>query len=100
LELNIEPLAAAGFAVYAYDQPGFWLYRKSSDHSIEYRSPTRKALINALGLGQFHVVGNQWEVYYRRRLALEISRVKGFVTTTSGSFVPQGSADSHHMKLT
>lgn len=41
-KLNIEPLAAAGFAVYAYDQPGFGYTANPSDHSIEYRVTTPK----------------------------------------------------------
>jgi pimeloyl-ACP methyl ester carboxylesterase len=93
-KLNVEPLAAAGFAVYAYDQPGFGYTENPSDHSIEYRVTHAKALINALGLGQFHVVGNSVGGYIAARLALEDKRVKGFVTTTSGSLSPQGSADS------
>jgi pimeloyl-ACP methyl ester carboxylesterase len=93
-KLNIEPLAAAGFAVYAYDQPGFGYTDNPSDHSIEYRVTHAKALINALGLGQLHVVGNSVGGYLAARLALEDTRVRSFITTTSGSLSPQGSADS------
>ena len=93
-KLNIEPLAAAGFAVYAYDQPGFGYTDNPSDHSIEYRVTHAKAMINALGLDQFHVVGSSVGGYIAARLALEDKRVKSFVTTTSGSLSPQGSADS------
>jgi pimeloyl-ACP methyl ester carboxylesterase len=93
-KLNIEPLAAAGFAVYAYDQPGFGYTDNPLDHSIEYRVTHAKALINALGLDQLHVVGNSVGGYIAARLALEDRRVRSFVTTTSGSLSPQGSADS------
>src|SRR4029077_11527670 len=93
-KLNIEPLAAAGFAVYAYDQPGFGYTENPSDHSIEYRVTHAKAFSNALGLDQFHVVGNSVGGYIAARLALEDERVKSFVSTTSGSLSPQGSADS------
>jgi pimeloyl-ACP methyl ester carboxylesterase len=93
-KLNIEPLAAAGFAVYAYDQPGFGYTENPSDHSIECRVTHAKALINALGLDQFHVVGNSVGGYIAARLALEDPRVRSFVTTTSGSLSPQGSPDS------
>jgi 2-hydroxy-6-oxonona-2,4-dienedioate hydrolase len=93
-KLNIEPLAAAGFAVYAYDQPGFGYTANPSDHSIEYRVTHAKALINALGLDRLHVVGNSVGGYIAARLALEDKRVSGFVTTTSGSLSPAGSADS------
>jgi pimeloyl-ACP methyl ester carboxylesterase len=82
-KLNIEALAAAfGFT----DNP--------SDHSIEYRVRHVKALIDALKLDRFHVVGNSVGGYIAARLALEDSRVKTFVTTTSGSLSPQGSAAS------
>ena len=93
-KLNIEPLAAAGFAVYAYDQPGFGYTDNPSDHSIEYRVTHGKALIDALGLDRFHVVGNSVGGYIAARLAFEDKRVKSFVTTTSGSLSPQGSAES------
>src|SRR5215475_1381302 len=93
-KLNIEPLAAAGFAVYAYDQPGFGYTDNPSDHSIEYRVTHAKALIDALGLDQFHVVGNSVGGYIAARLALEDKRVKSFVTTNSGSLSPQGTAES------
>src|SRR5262245_56985448 len=84
-KLNIEPLAAAGFAAYAYDQPGFGYTDNPSDHSIEYRVTHGKALIDALGLDRFHVVGNSVGGYIAARLAFEDKRVKSFVTTTSGS---------------
>jgi pimeloyl-ACP methyl ester carboxylesterase len=93
-KLNVEPLAAAGFAVYAYDQPGFGYTDNPTDHSIEYRVTHAKALINALGFDQVHVVGNSVGGYIAARLALEDKRVRSFVTTTSGSLSPQGSADS------
>src|SRR4029450_13433962 len=93
-KLNIEPLAAAGFAVYAYDQPGFGSTDNPADHSIEYRVSHAKALIDVLKLDWLHVVGNSVGGYIAARLALEDSRVKTFVTTTSGSLSPQGSAQS------
>src|SRR5712692_4236550 len=96
-KLNIEPLAAAGFAVYAYDQPGFGYTENPSDHSIEYRVAHAKALIDALDLDRLHVVGNSVGGYIAARLALEDKRVKSFVTTTSGSLSPQGSAESQSM---
>jgi 2-hydroxy-6-oxonona-2,4-dienedioate hydrolase len=93
-KLNIEPLVAAGFTVYAYDQPGFGFTENPVDHSIEYRVTHVKALVDTLKLDRFHVVGNSVGGYIAARLALEDSRVKAFVTTTSGSLSPQGSAES------
>ena len=96
-KLNIEPLAAAGFTVYAYDQPGFGFTDNPSDHSIEYRVTHAKALIGTLKIDRFHVVGNSVGGYIAARLALEDNRVKTLVTTTSGSLSPQGSAESQSM---
>ena len=96
-KLNLEPLAAAGFAIHAYDQPGFGLTENPSDHSIEYRVTHVKALIDLLKLDCYHVVGNSVGGYIAARLALEDSRVKSFVTTTSGSLSPQGSAASQSL---
>ena len=93
-KLNIEPLAAAGFTVYAYDQPGFGHTESPSDHSIEYRVVHAKTLLNVLNLDRLHVLGNSVGGYIAARLALEDERVKSFVSTTSGSLSPQGSASS------
>ena len=96
-KLNIESLAAAGFSVFAYDQPGFGYTDNPTDHSIEYRVTHAKAVINTLGLEAFHVVGNSVGGYIAARLALDDRRVTGFVTTTSGSLSPAGSTDSQRL---
>jgi len=96
-KLNLDPLANAGFAVYAYDQPGFGFTDNPPDHSIEYRVTHVKALIDFLKLDRYHVVGNSVGGYIAARLALEDSRVKSFVTTTSGSLSPSGSAASQSL---
>jgi pimeloyl-ACP methyl ester carboxylesterase len=96
-KLNLEPLADAGFAVYAYDQPGFGYTENPADHSIEYRVNHVKALIDLLKLERYHVVGNSVGGYIAARLALEDNRVRTFVTTTSGSLSPAGSAASQSL---
>jgi pimeloyl-ACP methyl ester carboxylesterase len=96
-KLNLGPLAEAGFAVYAYDQPGFGFTENPADHSIEYRVRHAKALIDILDVERIHIVGNSVGGYIGARLALEDSRVKSFVTTTSGSLSPQGSAESQSL---
>ena len=96
-KLNLKPLAAAGFAVYAYDQPGFGYTDNPSDHSVEYRVTHAKALLDAFKFDRVHVVGNSVGGYIAARLALEDKRVKSFVTTTSGSLSPQGSAESQSL---
>src|SRR5689334_6916165 len=93
-QLNIEPLAAAGFTVYAYDQPGFGRTENSVDLSIEYRVSHAKAFIDALRLDRYEVIGNSVGGYIAARLALEDSRVRKFATTTTGTLAPKGSAES------
>jgi pimeloyl-ACP methyl ester carboxylesterase len=93
-QLNIEPLAAAGFTVYAYDQAGFGRTENPEDFSIEYRVAHAKAFIDALGLDAYHVLGNSVGGYIAARLALEDPRVGKFVTTASGTLAPKGSAES------
>ncbi|HEY7559132.1 MAG TPA: alpha/beta hydrolase [Candidatus Binatia bacterium] len=93
-KLNIEPLAAAGFSVYAYDQPGFGHTDNPADLSIEYRVTHAKAFVDALKLDRFHVVGNSVGGYIAARLALEDGRCQKLVTTTSGTLAPKGSEES------
>jgi 2-hydroxy-6-oxonona-2,4-dienedioate hydrolase len=91
---NLEALAAAGFTVYAYDQPGFGYTDNPQDHSLEYRVAHAKAFIEAMRLERFHLVGNSVGGYVAARIALEDQRTGRFVTTTSGTLAPPGSADS------
>jgi 2-hydroxy-6-oxonona-2,4-dienedioate hydrolase len=93
-KLNIEPLAAAGFTVCAYDQAGFGRTDNPNDLSIEYRVTHAKAFIDTLKIERYHVVGNSVGGYIAARLALEDPRVGKFVTTTSGTLAPKGSAES------
>jgi 2-hydroxy-6-oxonona-2,4-dienedioate hydrolase len=93
-QLNVEPLAAAGFSVYAYDQPGFGRTENPTDLSIEYRVTHARAFIAALKLDRYHVIGNSVGGYIAARLALEDSQVGKFVTTTSGTLAPKGSSES------
>jgi pimeloyl-ACP methyl ester carboxylesterase len=93
-QLNIEAFARAGFCVYAYDQPGFGLSDNPDDHSIEFRVTHANGFIKALALERYHVVGNSVGGYIAARLALEDERVGAFVTTTSGTLAPKGSAES------
>src|SRR5215471_9355389 len=93
-QLNIEALAASGFTIYAYDQAGFGRTENPTDLSIEYRVTHAKAFVDALKLDGYHVVGNSVGGYIAARLALEDPRVGKFVTTTSGTLAPNGSAES------
>lgn len=51
-------LAAQGFDVIAYDQPGFGLSGMPDDHSIEFRYRHLIALLQALDVGRVNLVGN------------------------------------------
>ncbi|MGH7767947.1 MAG: alpha/beta fold hydrolase [Candidatus Binatia bacterium] len=93
-KFNIEPLAAAGFTVYAYDQPGYGYTDNPKDHSMEYRVAHARAFVKAAGRDRFYVIGNSQGSYVAARLALEHEGVAAFVTTTSGSLAPKGSAES------
>jgi pimeloyl-ACP methyl ester carboxylesterase len=93
-KFNIDALAASGFTVYAYDQPGFGRTDNPADFSMEYRVVHAKALVRALRLDSFHVIGNSQGSYIAARLALEERGAMAFVTTPSGSLAPAGSADS------
>ncbi|HEX9444736.1 MAG TPA: alpha/beta hydrolase [Candidatus Binatia bacterium] len=91
---NIDALAAAGFTVYAYDQPGFGHTDNPPDYSMEYRVAHAKAFVRAAGIERFYVVGNSQGSYIAARLALEHDGAAAFVTTPSGSLAPGGSAES------
>lgn len=93
-QCNIEPLAQAGFTVYAFDQPGFGYTDNPTDYSMEYRVRHAKSLLDTLGLKRFHLVGNSVGGYIAARIALEDRRTGRFVSTTSGTLSPAGSAES------
>lgn len=93
-KFNIEPLAAAGFTVYAYDQPGYGYTDNPADYSMEYRVAHAKAFVRSAGLDRFHAIGNSQGSYIAARLALEHEGAAAFVTTPSGSLAPKGSAES------
>ena len=91
---NIGPLAAAGFAVYAYDQPGFGLTDNPTDYSLESRVSHAKAFIDAMKLERYHVMGNSMGAYIAARLALEDPRVNRLVLVSSNTLAPKGSPES------
>jgi pimeloyl-ACP methyl ester carboxylesterase len=91
---NLDPLAAAGFRVIAFDQPGFGLTDLPADHSLEYRVAHAKAFIDALGLERYHLVGNSVGAYVAARLALEDPRVDRLILISSSVLAPRGSAEA------
>ena len=91
---NLDPLAAAGFRVIAFDQPGFGLTDLPPDYSMEYRVAHAKAFIDALGLERYHLVGNSVGAYVAARIALEDPRVDRLVLISSSVLAPRGSAEA------
>jgi pimeloyl-ACP methyl ester carboxylesterase len=93
-KLNIEPLAAAGFAVYAFDQPGFGLTDNPKDYSLDFRFAHARAFVDKMKLERYHVMGNSMGAYLAARLALEDSRVRRLVLVSSNTLAPKGSPES------
>lgn len=89
---SIDALAAAGFTVHAYDQPGFGLTENPTDYSLEYRVRHAKAYVDAMKLGSYMVMGNSQGAYIAARLALADPYVERLVLVASGTLAPRGSA--------
>src|SRR4029450_9337595 len=75
-KVNIEPLAATGFAVCAFDQPGFGLTDNPNDYSLDFRFAHSRAFVDKMKIGRYHIMGNSMGAYLAARLALEDSRVE------------------------
>ena len=86
-QLNVEPLARRGFWTIAYDQPGFGRSDAPADHSLEYRVQHARALIDALGLTHYHLIGSSAGAYVAARLALEDPRVDRLVLVDGSSLL-------------
>lgn len=95
--LNIEPLAASGFTVYAFDQPGYGNSDSPEDYSVEYRVRHTRGFIDALKLDQFHLIGNSLGAYFAAKIALEDQRTKRLVLVGSGVLAPKGSPQAEAM---
>ncbi len=91
---NLEPLAAAGFRILAFDQPGFGHSDLPTDYSMEHRVAHARGFLDALGLDRFHLVGNSVGAYIAARLALEDARVGRLVLVSSSVLAPRGSAEA------
>lgn len=91
---NLGTLAQAGFAVFAYDQPGFGHSEIPPDFSLEYRIAHGRAFATACGLDRFSVVGNSMGAYIAAKMALEDPRVVKLVLVASSVLAPPGSAEA------
>jgi pimeloyl-ACP methyl ester carboxylesterase len=86
------PLAEAGFAVHAYDQPGFGQSGVPQDHSMEFRVAHAAAYIGAAKLDCPHIIGNSMGAYIAARIALENPPVGKLVFISSSTLAPHGSS--------
>ncbi len=93
-KLNIAALAEAGFAVHAYDQPGFGQSGIPTDHSMEFRVAHAAALIETAGFDRPHIIGNSMGAYIAARLALKYPPVGKLVFISSSTLAPPGSSAS------
>jgi pimeloyl-ACP methyl ester carboxylesterase len=93
-KLNIEPLAAAGLAIYAFDQPGFGRTDNPTDYSLDARFAHARAFVDALKIERYHVMGNSMGAYLAARLALEDPRARRLVLVSSNTLAPKGSLES------
>lgn len=91
-KLNMEPLAASGLCLYAFDQPGFGHTDNPTDYSMDYRVTHARKFIDALALERFHLLGNSMGAYIAARIALEDPRAERLVLISSGTLSPPGSA--------
>lgn len=88
-ELTLGPLAAHGFRVIAFDQPGFGESDDPPDHSVAYRRRFILAFLNALRLGPVHLVGHSQAGRLAVSLAFEHpARVASVVVLGTGSLLP------------
>ena len=80
---NFDALAAAGYDVIAYDQPGYGLSAAPEDHSIEFRYQHAQAFLDAMTIRSAVLIGNSLggllAVLLNHRLDQSQVRIKGLV---------------------
>ncbi|HLH21357.1 MAG TPA: alpha/beta hydrolase [Chloroflexota bacterium] len=92
---TIAGLAAAGFTVYAFDQPGFGRTDNPTDYSVEFRVAHAQAFIAATGVERYSLIGNSVGGYLVARLALAApERVHRLVIVASATLAPPGGSET------
>ncbi len=87
---NLGPLAAAGFRVIAFDQPGFGFSEVPSDLSPGYRRDFVPKFIDALGVGKVALIAHSQAGSPAVALALkEPARYSHIVVLGTGSLLPR-----------
>ncbi len=80
---NFNALAAVGYDVIAYDQPGYGLSAAPDDHTVEFRYQHAQAFLEALDIRSVVLIGNSLggllAVLLDHRLDPSAIRVKGLV---------------------
>lgn len=88
-DATLLPLAAYGFRVIAFDQPGFGLSDNPDDYSVAYRHESILKFMDALGLDSSYVVGHSQAGNMAVSLAFEYPRrFPKVVTVGTGSLLP------------
>jgi 4,5:9,10-diseco-3-hydroxy-5,9,17-trioxoandrosta-1(10),2-diene-4-oate hydrolase len=86
---NIPPLAAAGFRVIAYDQPGFGLSETPTDHSAGYRRNSILNFMDALGIRKAALIAHSQAGRPGVQLAFKApERVTHVAVLGTGSLLP------------
>ena len=94
---TIERMSAAGFTVYAFDQPGYGYTDDPTDYSVEYRVGHALAFLKQLHLDRYHLMGNSQGAYIAARIALEDQTKGRLVLVSSGTLSPKGSERAQAM---
>ena len=91
---NLDALVEAGFAVYAYDQPGFGYSDNPTDYSMDATVAHARAFMAAFNLTGCHLVGSSLGSEIAVRVALADPGVGRLVLAAASTIAPLGSPAS------
>ena len=92
--LTLDPMAAAGYAMYAFEGPGFGRTDNPQDFTMATRIAHARAFIDAMGLERFSLWGHSDGSYIAASIALQDERVERLVLMASGALSPRSSDES------